>query len=117
MQIYLDYSATTPTHPQVIERVATILQHHWGNPSSLHTWGQDTATVIEMAREQVAGLINANSDKIIFTSGGTAIKLKLISPPGKPPKAGSNVKPKAKSGQGEKIKILGWEMWPHLIIH
>ncbi|GBL15713.1 cysteine desulfurase IscS [Microcystis aeruginosa NIES-1211] len=71
MQIYLDYSATTPTHPQVIERVATILQHHWGNPSSLHTWGQDTATVIEMAREQVAGLINANPDQIIFTSGGT----------------------------------------------
>ncbi|MBE9264259.1 cysteine desulfurase [Microcystis sp. LEGE 00066] len=71
MQIYLDYSATTPTHPQVIERVATILQHHWGNPSSLHTWGQDTATVIEMAREQVVGLINANPDQIIFTSGGT----------------------------------------------
>ena len=81
MQIYLDYSATTPTHPQVIERVATILRHHWGNPSSLHTWGQDTATVIEMAREQVAGLTNANPDQIIFTSGGTAIKLKLISPP------------------------------------
>lgn len=71
MQIYLDYSATTPTHPQVIERVATILRHHWGNPSSLHTWGQDAATVIEMAREQVAGLINANPDQIIFTSGGT----------------------------------------------
>ena len=71
MQIYLDYSATTPTHPQVIERVATILRHDWGNPSSLHTWGQDTATVIEMAREQVAGLINANPDQIIFTSGGT----------------------------------------------
>ncbi len=71
MQIYLDYSATTPTHPQVIERVATILRHHWGNPSSLHTWGQDTATVIEMAREQVAELINANPDQIIFTSGGT----------------------------------------------
>ena len=71
MQIYLDYSATTPTHPQVIDRVATILRHHWGNPSSLHTWGQDTATVIEMAREQVAGLINANPDQIIFTSGGT----------------------------------------------
>jgi hypothetical protein len=81
MQIYLDYSATTPTHPQVIERVATILRHHWGNPSSLHSWGQDRATVIEMAREQVAGLINANPDQIIFTSGGTAIKLKLISPP------------------------------------
>lgn len=71
MQIYLDYSATTPTHPQVIDQVATILRHHWGNPSSLHSWGQDTATVIEMAREQVAGLINANPDQIIFTSGGT----------------------------------------------
>jgi cysteine desulfurase len=102
MQIYLDYSATTPTHPQVIERVATILQRHWGNPSSLHTWGQDTATVIEMAREQVAGLINANSDQIIFTSGGTAIKLKLISPPGKPPKAGSNVKPRPNQDKEKK---------------
>jgi cysteine desulfurase len=71
MQIYLDYSATTPTHPLVIEQVQTILRHHWGNPSSLHGWGQDTATVIERAREQVAGLINANPDPIIFTSGGT----------------------------------------------
>jgi cysteine desulfurase len=71
MQIYLDYSATTPTHPEVIEQVQTILRHYWGNPSSLHGWGQDTATVIERAREQVAGLINANPDPIIFTSGGT----------------------------------------------
>jgi cysteine desulfurase len=71
MQIYLDYSATTPTHPEVIEQVQNILRHHWGNPSSLHSWGQDTATVIEMAREQVAGLINANPDQIIFTNGGT----------------------------------------------
>jgi cysteine desulfurase len=71
MQIYLDYSATTPTHPEVIEQVQTILRHHWGNPSSLHGWGQDTATVIERAREQVAGLINANPDPIIFTSSGT----------------------------------------------
>jgi cysteine desulfurase len=55
-----------------------------------------------MAREQVAGLINANSDQIIFTSGGTAIKLKLISPPGKPPKAGSNVKPRPNQDKEKK---------------
>jgi cysteine desulfurase len=71
MQIYLDYSATTPTRPEVVEQIQSILRHHWGNPSSLHSWGQDTAMVIEMAREQVAGLINTNPDQIIFTSSGT----------------------------------------------
>jgi cysteine desulfurase len=50
----------------------TILTQQWGNPSSLHEWGQRAATVLELARMQVAGLINAtNPESIIFTSGGT----------------------------------------------
>lgn len=71
MQIYLDYSATTPPRTEVITAVSDILQQQWGNPSSLHEWGQRSATVVEQARMQVAGLINAPSDSIIFTSGGT----------------------------------------------
>jgi cysteine desulfurase len=72
MQIYLDYSATTPPRLEVITKVQEILRHQWGNPSSLHTWGQRTATIVETARCQVASLINApNVDSIIFTSGGT----------------------------------------------
>jgi len=71
MQIYLDYSATTPPHPEVITAMQGILTQQWGNPSSLHEWGQRSATVIERARMQVAGLINAPAESVIFTSGGT----------------------------------------------
>ena len=71
MQIYLDYSATTPPRPEAIALMQQILTQQWGNPSSLHEWGQRSATVLEQARMQVAGLINAPADGIIFTSGGT----------------------------------------------
>jgi cysteine desulfurase len=72
MQIYLDYSATTPTRPEAIALIHNTLLHQWGNPSSLHEWGGRSATVIETARIRVANLINAsNPESIIFTSGGT----------------------------------------------
>lgn len=71
MQIYLDYSATTPPRLEVIDRMQTVLTQHWGNPSSLHAWGQRSALVLEQAREQVAALIHATPESIAFTSGGT----------------------------------------------
>ncbi|MBE9096886.1 cysteine desulfurase family protein [Tychonema sp. LEGE 07203] len=71
MQIYLDYSATTPTRPEAIEAMQKVLTQQWGNPSSLHEWGQRAATALELARMQVASLINALPESIIFTSGGT----------------------------------------------
>jgi cysteine desulfurase len=71
MQIYLDYSATTPTRSEVIGKIQDSLTQQWGNPSSLHSWGQTAATVIEKAREQVASLLQALPEEIIFTSGGT----------------------------------------------
>ncbi|MEL6247979.1 MAG: cysteine desulfurase family protein [Cyanobacteria bacterium J06648_16] len=71
MQIYLDYSATTPTHPDAIATMQSVLKSHWGNPSSLHEWGNRAATVLETARMQVAGLLNAPLDSIVFTAGGT----------------------------------------------
>ena len=71
MQIYLDYSATTPLRPEVIAAMQACLTSFWGNPSSLHEWGQRAATVVEQARMQVAGLIKAPAESIIFTSGGT----------------------------------------------
>lgn len=72
MQIYLDYSATTPPRSEVIAKIQSLLSENWGNPSSLHHWGQRSATVLETARGQVASLLNAtNPDEIIFTSGGT----------------------------------------------
>lgn len=71
MQIYLDYSATTPPRSEVTTAMQEVLTQEWGNPSSLHEWGQRAATVLERARMQVAGLIKAPADSIIFTSGGT----------------------------------------------
>ncbi|MEL6222239.1 MAG: cysteine desulfurase family protein [Cyanobacteria bacterium J06627_8] len=72
MQIYLDYSATTPTRPEAIALMQEVMAEQWGNPSSLHTWGGRSATVIERARYQVAELIGtANPESVIFTSGGT----------------------------------------------
>jgi cysteine desulfurase len=72
MQIYLDYSATTPTRKEAVALMQAVLTQQWGNPSSLHGWGERAATVLETARIQVAGLINATEPKsIIFTSGGT----------------------------------------------
>ncbi|MGK7955520.1 MAG: cysteine desulfurase family protein [Crocosphaera sp.] len=72
MQIYLDHSATTPPRLEVIAYVNQILAEEWGNPSSLHQWGQRAAMTLETARVQVASLLNAaDPESIIFTSGGT----------------------------------------------
>ena len=71
MQIYLDYSATTPPRPEAIAAMQQVLTTQWGNPSSVHEWGGRAATVVERARIQVASLINAMPESVIFTSGGT----------------------------------------------
>ena len=71
MQIYLDYSATTPPRSEAIAAMEQAMRRQWGNPSSLHEWGQQAATLVEEARIQVGELINAPSTDIIFTSGGT----------------------------------------------
>lgn len=71
MQIYLDYSATTPIRPEAIAGMNQVFTEQWGNPSSLHMWGGQSATVVEQARMQVASLINAEPDAVVFTSGGT----------------------------------------------
>jgi cysteine desulfurase len=72
MPIYLDSSATTAPRAEVIQLVTDILTKGWGNPSSLHSWGERAAMTLEKARWQVADLLNASSpDNIIFTSGGT----------------------------------------------
>ncbi|GAB4215295.1 MAG: cysteine desulfurase family protein [Synechococcales cyanobacterium] len=68
---YLDYAATSPVHPQVLNRWIEVTQTQWGNPSSVHPWGERAATVVEEARWQVAELLGVTPDWVIFTSGGT----------------------------------------------
>lgn len=77
--IYLDYNATTPCHPDVVEEMLPFFSEHFGNPSSgQHPFGWVAEEAVEVAREQVAGLIGAAPKEIIFTSGATeAINLVL----------------------------------------
>jgi cysteine desulfurase len=70
--IYLDYQATTPIDPRVIEAMLPYLTTEYGNPSSSHAYGRAAASAVQTAREQVAALIGARSpDEIVFTSSGT----------------------------------------------
>ena len=71
MPIYLDYNATTPHAPEVIESMRPFLEEVFGNPSSSHWFGNKPQKAVMKARAQVAGLINCRSDEIVFTSGGT----------------------------------------------
>ena len=69
--IYLDYNATTPVHPEVVEAMLPYLREHFGNPSSAHWYGVQTRRAVDKARTQVAALLNCDSDEIVFTSGGS----------------------------------------------
>lgn len=68
---YFDHNATTPIAPAVAEAMWPFLTEHFGNPSSNHPYGHKAKAAVVRAREQVAALIGAYSDEIIFTSGGT----------------------------------------------
>jgi cysteine desulfurase len=70
-RIYLDYNATTPVDPAVLEAMLPYFAGDFGNASSIHTFGQRARAAIETAREQVAALLDARPQEIVFTSGGT----------------------------------------------
>ena len=70
--IYLDYGATTPCDPRVVDAMIPWLREHFGNPASRsHAWGWEAEAAVEKARAQVAGLINADPREIVWTSGAT----------------------------------------------
>ncbi len=71
MKIYLDNAATTRIHPEVLEAMIPVLQHQFGNPSSIHAFGRETRSLIEAARKTVAKLMHASPAEFFFTSGGT----------------------------------------------
>ncbi len=69
--IYLDYNATTPVDPLVVEAMFPYLAKHFGNPSSMHRYGVETKQAVSTAREQVAALLGCSPAEIIFTGGGS----------------------------------------------
>lgn len=70
-RVYLDNAATTPIDPRVVEAMMPYLTEKFGNASSIHFFGQQARAAIDRARHQVAALINARPNDIVFTSGGT----------------------------------------------
>ena len=70
-RIYLDHNATTPLDPRVLDAMLPILRDGFGNPSSLHWFGQQARAAVDTAREQVAALIGASPGEIVFTGSGT----------------------------------------------
>ena len=70
-QIYLDHAATTPMAQEVLEAMLPYFTERYGNPSSLHAFGQDAKEGIEQARQTIAAFIHANPDEIVFTGSGT----------------------------------------------
>jgi len=70
-RIYLDYAATTPTHPEVVKAMLPYFTDVFGNPSTIYSYGQESKGAIEEARVKVADLIGARGEELVFTSGGT----------------------------------------------
>lgn len=71
MNVYLDNAATTPIDPKVVEAMIPVLQSNFGNPSSIHTHGRESRSIIERSRKKVASFFNASPSEFFFTSGGT----------------------------------------------
>ena len=70
-RIYLDHAATSPIHPKVIDKMVTIMNATFGNPSSIHSFGREARHYIDLARAALARSIGAQETEIIFTGGGT----------------------------------------------
>lgn len=70
-QIYLDYNATTPVHPEIVKAMLPYYEEIFGNASSIHQFGQQARKAIDESREKIANFIGANPEEIVFTSGGT----------------------------------------------
>ncbi|MDT5157283.1 MAG: cysteine desulfurase [Acidobacteriota bacterium] len=71
LRVYLDYSATTPVDRRVLEAMLPFLSERFGNPSSVHFFGQEARAALDRARREVAGLVGARPNELVFLSGGT----------------------------------------------
>lgn len=114
--IYLDFNATTPVPPEVLDAMQPYLTRSFGNPSSDHALGREARRAVDEARERVADLIGASSDEIIFTSGGTesnhlAIRgTAALSPVSRRRIVTTSVEHPATTGACAHLEARGWEI-------
>ncbi|CAL66849.1 cysteine desulfurase family protein [Christiangramia forsetii] len=69
--VYFDSAATTQLREEVVDKMARVLKENYGNPSSTHSFGRSSKSLVEQARKTVAGILNVKASEIVFTSGGT----------------------------------------------
>jgi cysteine desulfurase len=120
-KVYLDHSATTPADHRVVEAMLPYLTEKFGNPSSVHFFGQEARAAVDRARREVAALIGARAKEIVFVSGGTeannlairgiaeAINPKTSSS-GKGHVITSSIEHSSVRGISEELEKRGWEI-------
>jgi len=120
-KIYLDHSATTPADRRVVEAMLPYLTEKFGNASSVHFFGQEARAAVDRARREVAALVGARANEIVFVSGGTeannlAIRgiteasLAKASSPGKGHLITSSIEHSSVRGISEELEKQGWEV-------
>jgi cysteine desulfurase len=114
-RIYLDHSATTPIDSRVLEAMLPFLTEKFGNASSVHSFGQEARAAVDKARRQVASLINARANEIVFTSGGTEannLALRGICEPQRGPGhiITSSIEHPCVRGVIDQLEKKGWEI-------
>ena len=70
-KVYLDNAATTKVRDEVVDSITKVIKNEYGNPSSTHSYGRSSKSIVETSRKEIAALLNVSSSEIIFTSGGT----------------------------------------------
>ena len=70
-KVYLDNAATTKVRDEVVDSITKVIKNEYGNPSSTHSYGRSSKSIVETSRKEIASLLNVSSSEIIFTSGGT----------------------------------------------
>ncbi|XP_060096845.1 selenocysteine lyase isoform X1 [Heteronotia binoei] len=110
-RIYMDYNATTPLAPEVIQTVSEAMQEAWGNPSSSYTAGQRAKEIISEARQSLARMVGGQPQDIIFISGGTEANNLVIHTAMKYFREGNKQR-----HNGLRDQKKTWGTYPHLIV-
>ena len=115
-RVYLDHSASTPVDPRVLAAMMPYLTSSFGNPSSVHLFGQEVRAAVDRARREVASLIGAHANEIVFVSGGTEANNLAIRglcenhTSGKGHIITSAIEHPSVRGCVDALELLGWEV-------